>query len=171
MKRSVFFFVLLACMFGSAFVVKSQTPARPTSEQSLQELVTEVRQLRATLQRMNAAVYKGQVLLERLKLQQEQVTRISRELTEIREQIYDVRAARAKIREQLKQLKEGIETGVRDRGELAALNLEMEQLAEREERLIAREARFATDLDRENTALGSLNHQLNFLVDQEMAPK
>lgn len=59
---------------------QSKSVAGPTSEQSLHELVTEVRQLRATLQRMNAAVYKGQVMLERLKLQQEQVTRIAREL-------------------------------------------------------------------------------------------
>jgi hypothetical protein len=41
---------------------------------------------------MNAAVYKGQVMLERLKLQQEQVTRIERELRDTRDSLSDLRA-------------------------------------------------------------------------------
>ena len=171
MKRSMFFFVLFACMFVSAHVVKSQTVKNPTSEQSLQELVTEVRQLRATLQRMNTAVYKGQVLLERLKLQQEQVTRLSRELGEIREGIYNVRGERARIREQTKVVKEGVEAGARHPSELASLNMEMEQLVQREERMIAREARFAADLETEHAILNDLNNKLNALVEIEMTPK
>jgi peptidoglycan hydrolase CwlO-like protein len=171
MKRSMFFFVLLACMFGSAFAVTAQTPARPTSEQSLQELVTEVRQLRATLQRMNVAVYKGQVLLERLKLQQEDMTRISRELAETRESIYSARAEHFKLKEHVRLLKEGTESGVRHSNELATANSELEEVIQRQERLIARETRLAAELETARTALQDLNHKLNFLVDMEMAPK
>ena len=171
MKRSMFFFVLLACMLVPAHMVQSQTVTRPTSEQSLQELVTEVRQLRATLQRMNAAVYKGQVLLERLKLQQEQVTRISRELAEVREGIYNVRTERSRIKEHIKRLEEAVESGVQDRSAVAAANDELEQLIQREERLIAREARFALDLESERAVLNDLNNKLNALVEIEMTPK
>jgi hypothetical protein len=73
MKRLlVCLFVLVACtLFLTPASSFAQTPPA-TSEQSLQELVKEVRQLRATLQRMNATVYKGQMIMERLKLHQEQ---------------------------------------------------------------------------------------------------
>jgi hypothetical protein len=58
--------VFLIGVFVNASAQQSQREAvRPSSEQSLQELVAEVRQLRATLQRMNAAIYRGQVMLER----------------------------------------------------------------------------------------------------------
>jgi len=172
MKRSIFFVVLFACMFASAHAAKSQTVTPPTpSEQSLQQLVSEVRQLRATLQRINAAVYKGQVLLERLKLQQEQVIEISRDLTQVREQIFDVRAQRSRIREQMKSMQEGVEVGARHPAELAAVRNEFEQLAQREERLNAREARLASDLETERAILNDLNNKLNVLVEVEMTPK
>jgi uncharacterized protein YlxW (UPF0749 family) len=58
--------VFLIGVFVNASAQQSQREVvRPSSEQSLQELVAEVRQLRATLQRMNAAIYRGQVMLER----------------------------------------------------------------------------------------------------------
>ena len=84
---------LLVCLSVLIVCTLSLTPAKSfaqtptaTSEQSLQELVKEVRQLRAALQRMNATAYKGQVMLERLKLQREQVTLIERELRDTRDQ-------------------------------------------------------------------------------------
>lgn len=168
MKRSMFFVVLFACMFASAHAVKSQTATRATSEQSLQELVTEVRQLRATLQRMNVAVYKGQVLLERLKLQQEQVTLISRELTEVQETIYDIRGQRSRVREQMKRTKEAVDVGSRNVNDLAAVRIELEELNQREERLTARATRLQNELNVANTSLADLNHQLNVLVEVEM---
>ena len=167
----MFFVVLLACLFVPAYTVKSQTAARPTSEQSLQELVAEVRQLRATLQRMNAAVYKGQVLLERLKLQQEQVTRLSRELAEVREGISNVRVERSRMKEHMKRLEEAVESGAQHPRELAAANAEIEQLIQREEQLLGREARFAVDLEAERAILNDLNNKLNALVEIEMTPK
>ena len=170
MKRSMFF-LLLACVFVSAQAVKSQTVVRATSEQSLQELVAEVRQIRVTLQRMNAAVYKGQVMLERLKLQQELVMRISRELSEAREQIQNVRAEQAKTKEFITRLEAGVETGTKHPSELAAAKVEMDQLSQREQLLVTRETRLANELETERAKLNDLNDRLNALVEIEMAPK
>jgi len=58
---------LLVCLFvlvASFFVMPERalaqaTATRPTSEQSLQELVREVRQLRTELRRINSAMYKA----------------------------------------------------------------------------------------------------------------
>lgn len=171
MKRSIFFFLLFACLAVSAQTAKSQTAARPTSEQSLQELVSEVRQLRATLQRMNAAVYKGQVMLERLKLQQEQVMRIAHELATVREDVTELKAEQDKIKSLMGRVEAGVEAGIRHSSELAELNNAMEQLTQREQRLMVREARLANELEGERAKLNDLNDRLNALVEIEMAPR
>jgi hypothetical protein len=174
MKRSILFAVLLTCEFAyaSAQSVKTQQPTvQPSSEQSLQELVAEVRQLRATLQRMNAAVYKGQVLLERLKLQQEQVSRLSRELAQVREELQELRAAQQRVKEAIPKLEAGIEAGSKHPGELVELKRELEQLSEREQRSVVRETRLLADLEGERAILNDLNDKLNALVEIEMSPK
>ena len=57
---------------------------------------------------MNGALYKGQVLLERLKLQQEQVTRLSRELAMVREDVQELRSAQPRVKETLRRMEEGV---------------------------------------------------------------
>ena len=172
MKRCLFLFVLLTCVFAHASAQQPVKSAmRPSSEQSLQELVVEVRQLRATLQRMNAAVYKGQVLLERLKLQQEQVTRMSDELAHVREDLQEVRLHQKRIKEAIPRLEEGVQAGTRHPGELAGMKGELEELILREHRLTVRESRLATDLEGERAALNDLNDKLNALVELEITPR
>lgn len=174
MKRSIFFVVLLTCVFANASAqqaVKTQDAVRPSSEQSLQELVSEVRQLRATLQRMNAAVYRGQVLLERLKLQQEQVTRISRELTQVREEVQELRGVQQRIKEMIPRVQEGVDAGTKHPSEVMELKRELEQLSQREHRSMTRETRLAADLENERAILNDLNDKLNALVELEMTPK
>lgn len=173
MKRSIFFIVLLTCVCANASAqsVKTQEAVRPSSEQSLQELVAEVRQLRATLQRMNAAIYKGQVLLERLKLQQEQVTRISRELAQVREEMHEVRAQQHRLKEVLGRMEPGVEAGARHPGEVADLKGQLELISQREHRLAIRETQLAADLEGERAVFNDLNNKLNALVEIEMAPK
>ena len=172
MKRSLFLFVLLTCMFAHA---SGQQPVKgavqPSSEQSLQELVAEVRQLRATLLRINAAVYKGQVLLERLKLQQEQVTRISRELAEARENLSELRAQQPKKREMLRRIESGVEVGFKNPDDAARWRAEVEQSNLREQRLALRETQLASDLEAAQAVLNELNDKLNALMELEMTPK
>src|SRR5688572_29288719 len=152
-------------------LAQSKTAAQPTSEQSLQELVAEVRQLRTTLQRMNAAVYKGQVLLERLKLQQEQVTRISRELAVFRDDLQELRSAQQRMKEMLPRLEEGVTAGTKHQSEVAEMKRELESAALREQQWMARETRLAADLEGERAKLNDLNDKLNALVEIEMTPK
>lgn len=172
MKRSIFYVVLLACVCATA---SAQQPAAKTqqasSEQSLQELVAEVRQLRATLQRMNAAIYKGQVLLERLKIQQEQVTRLSRELAEVREAISELRAQDLKMKETLRRMEAGIDVGIKNPNAAEGWKGEIEQLGQRAQRMVARETQLASELEAARAILDDLNDKLNALVEIEMTPK
>ena len=167
----------IVCLFVSLFVVvetasaqTSTNASRPTSEQSLQELVKEVRQLRSTLQSINAAVYKGQVMIERLRLQQEQVSRTSRELTDLRENLSELRAQQHRLKELSGRVETGVETGAKHPGELASVKTELEMLSQRELRMAAREAQLSNDLELERAKLNDLNNRLNAL-ELEMSPK
>ena len=162
-------FVLVTSFFAMPESALSQS-ARPTSEQSLQELVKEVRQLRATIQRMNAAAYKAQVALERLRLQQEQVSRISRDLNDIRDNLSELRSQQNRLKELVTRTESGVETGVKHPGELAAIKAEFDTLNQRELRLSARETQLANELELERAKLNELNDRLNAL-ELEIAPK
>ena len=164
----------LVCLLFLFFVASDKALAqanasRPTSEQSLQELVREVQQLRATLQRMNTTMYKGQVMLERLKFQQEQVARMSRELADTRENLSEVRAGLTRLKEMLPKAETGVETGAKHPGELAGIKAELEHLKEREQRLMTRESQLSNDVELERAKLNDLNDRLN-AFELELAP-
>lgn len=174
MKVSLVCFLFLLVSFcvtpGKALAQATSTNAsRPTSEQSLEELVREVRQLRATLQRINSAMYKGQVMIERLKLQQEQVTRVSRELASIREELSEVRGRQSRFKEALPNMEASVDAGTRKREELQDLKMQLDVFKEREERLTTRETRLSNELELERAKLNDLNDRLNAL-ELELAP-
>ena len=164
MKLSLVCLLFLVLFFLTPENVLAQTnTSRPTSEQSLQELVREVRQLRATIQRMNTTMYKGQVLLERLKFQQEQVGRMSRELADTRENLSEVRAGLTRLKEMLPKTEAGVDMGAKHPAELAGIKAELEHLKEREQRLTTRESQLSNDLEMERARLNELNDRLNRL--------
>ena len=171
MKLSLvcFLFLLVSFLVTPENALAQANTSRPTSEQSLQELVREVQQLRATIQRMNTTMYKGQVLLERLKFQQEQVGRMSRELADTRENLSEIRAALTRLKEMLPKTETGVESGSKHPAELAGIKAEHEHLKEREQRLITREAQLSNDLELERARLNELNDRLN-AFELELAP-
>jgi chromosome segregation ATPase len=171
MKLSLvcFLFLLVSFFVTPQKALAQATASRPTSEQSLQELVREVRQLRATLQRINSAMYKGQVMIERLKLQQDQVARISRELAQIREELSEIRSHQSRFKEALTSMEAGVEAGTRKREELQDLKMQLETFRDREERMTAREMRLSNELELERAKLNDLNDRLNAL-ELELTP-
>ena len=162
MKLSlVCFLFLLVLFFVTPKTAMAQAnTSRPTSDQSLQELVREVRQLRATLQRINTTMYKSQVMLERMKFQQEQVARMSRELAETRENLSEIKAAQTRLKEMLPKTEAGVDSGEKHAAELAGIKAELEHLKEREQRLTTREAQLANDVELERAKLNELNDRL-----------
>ena len=170
MKLSLVCFLFLLVFFVSPEKALAQVnTARPTSEQSLQDLVREVRQLRAALQRINTTMYRSQVLLERMKFQQEQVARMSRELAETRETLSEIRAGLTRLKEMMPKTESGVEAGEKHPSELAGIKAELEHLKEREQRLITREGQLSTDLELERAKLNELNDRLN-AFEAELAP-
>jgi hypothetical protein len=154
-------FLLLTANSTIAQSVKPED--RPASEQSLKDLVNEVRQLRAMLQRVNQTAYKTNVVLERLKFQQEQVARLSRELDDVRENLADMRMQATKMKELLSRVETGVETGVKNPDDVTALKQEMQVITQRELRLAQRETQLMHDLAVERSKLMELNERLNTL--------
>ncbi|HJU94079.1 MAG TPA: hypothetical protein VJ656_14155 [Pyrinomonadaceae bacterium] len=171
MKLSLagFLFLLVSFFVTPERALAQANTSRPTSEQSLQELVREVRQLRAALQRINTTMYRSQVLLERLKFQQEHVARISRDLADTRENLSEIRAQQARLKEMLPKAETGVESGVKHPAELAGIKAEFEHLKDREQRLVTREAQLSNDLELERARLNELNDRLN-AFELELAP-
>ena len=171
MKLSLMCFLFLIVSFVATpeKVLGQSNTSRPTSEQSLQELVREVRQLRTTLQRINTAMYKGHVMLERLKLQQDQVARMTRELADTRENLSEIKSHQTRLYDLLQKTEAGAETGLKNPNEVANIKGELEMLKERDQRMAAREVRLATDLDMERARLNELNDRLNAL-ELELTP-
>lgn len=103
MKKSVTallpFVAMVLLLTASTAFAQTAAASHPTSEQSLEALVNEVRQLRAALQRANLAIYRSQVLLERMRFEQEQVSRLSRELNDTRDALMETRARLPKLKE------------------------------------------------------------------------
>ena len=169
MKRLVVcLFVLIVCtlLLTPASSFAQTQPA--TSEQSLQELVKEVRQLRATLQRMNAAVYKGQMMMERLKLHQEQVNRLELELRETRDNLSDLQSEEMKVKQMLNHADNGVKAGTTNETELVSFKAEYNVIRERQSRARLRESQLSLELASERNTLNVLNERLNMLLEREL---
>ena len=176
MKRSIRLAALtVAVLFLTGNLASAQSTnlgggARPTQEQSLQDLVNEVRQLRAMLQRVNTTVYRTNVVVERMKLQNELVSRGTRDLDDLRERLGDTRVEIMKLKDTVKQIEADAEAGVRNPEGLATTKLELENAIQRELRLVRRETQLTNDLSIERLKLFELNDKLNKL-EMELKPR
>jgi chromosome segregation ATPase len=80
-------------VFGTAMLASAQTsvPSRPVT---LEDVVAEVRALRADMQELQATGVRAQLLVARLQLQEQRIAGIARELAQAEEQLRGVEAAR-----------------------------------------------------------------------------
>lgn len=170
MKRLVVcLLVLSACaLFLTPAHSLAQAAAPATSEQSLQELVKEVRQLRAALQRMSANVYKGQVMLERLKFHREQVTRLELELRDMRDSLSELRGQEIKLKEMIARMDDEVGTGVVSEKERASFKAEFKAVNQRQHQAMMRESQLVTELEAERAKLNDINEKLNALLEREL---
>ena len=164
--------ITLLAMSYEAFA-QSTSPsasARPGPEQLLEELVKEVRQLRAEVHRLGIAAYKGQVLVENLRIQQAQVNRISRELSEVRERIEETRVKQQKLKALIERMEKEFETGMKSGEGMSEMKDELEAVKKSEHRLIEQESLLTSDLNVQRMKLAELEERLN-AIDKELVGK
>jgi hypothetical protein len=163
---------MLFCIIGlylftprQAYAQSSATSAqnRPNQDQVIREILSEVRQLRTEVQRLKASLYQAQVATGRLRLQQEQVSRLTREISEVREKIIETQARQVKLNGMIDETQKRVDAGVISPSELQKINSEVEELKRREQRLIDQETELSAELNAERVKLITLNRQLDEL--------
>lgn len=167
MKKSLILSALMLCAF--TFTQAQSTVSLPVTDQKLQELINEVKSLRAELQRMNANAYRTQILLERHKAQQEQVSRLTKQLADVHDQLSGVRDEQVKFKEFLSEAEKGREKGLVGDKELNGISAMIKDFQRREVTLTQRELQLASELNTEREALNDLTARLD-LLEKEILP-
>jgi predicted RNase H-like nuclease (RuvC/YqgF family) len=136
---------------------------KSSQEQIVRDILSEARELRAEVQRLKSSMYQTQVVIQRLRLQQEQIARLTAEISQVREKISEAQAGQAKLEAPLEETKKQVDAGVITPSELKRISGEIEELKRREQRLTEQEAQLSADLITESARLTTLNKQLDEL--------
>jgi chromosome segregation ATPase len=156
-------FALVALLvFGFPGMLPAQTPAPPRPA-TLDDLLAEVRALRADIQKMQDASVRAQLLVARLQVQEQRIAGIARDLAETDKQIRELEAARNPMAvEMLKGLSEQpMKPGEPDF--LAGLRAHLERIEHGDPVLTERQASLAKLLAEEQARWTAFNAQLEAL--------
>lgn len=159
--------VLTSLTASKAFTDSAAQPAQ--SDQTLQALLSEVRELRLALQRANLNTYHAQITIERMKLQQQRVDRLTSQLGDIRRQLADTRKALSQKSTELKgqEMTLAQETDATQRADreryIRSLKAEFEETTQKEQQEQGYETQFQAQLQIEQAKLNELNEQLDTL--------
>lgn len=174
MKRSTLSILGIGVfVFFAAHDSLAQTNLSPNAGGSkqdpvVQELLGEVRQLRIALQRISVNAYRGQVLVERLRLQQEQVNRLTQELTSTRNQISEMKSTQLGAKARLDETENQQEKGLASASLTSRYKEVLEDLKRREQSLSEREIQVSAQLETERENLTDLNKRLDALEVEMM---
>ncbi len=142
------------------------------NEQTMQALLNEVRQLRLAIQRSNLSAYRAQVIIERLRSQQQSVDRLADRLRGARDRIAHVKMGQTELQDELKKMEdrpnEGPESGMRERQD--SYKTRLGYLAQEETRLREDESQLAAQLQIEQARLAEINDQLDALQRELETP-
>ena len=154
-------------LFASGTVHSQSAGTQQRSDQLMIDLLKEVRLLRTDLRRLSASSYRAHTMIERLRVQQAQVNRLSQELNTVRDQLTAVRSKRSELKGSLPELQKRWENGLVPEAELTAIKTALTELDQREPELTLRESQLSTQLNLEREALEQINAKLD-AFEQEM---
>ena len=145
-------------------------------DQTLRQLLTEVRELRLAVQRATVNSSRFQMLIERVRVQQAHVDALSHQLENIHSQVAEMKAAKPQMEQQIKDAEDLLdrtpdpnahaELDSRIKGGKANLA----RLAQEDERLRNRETAIDTELQTAQAKLNELNSQLDALMGELKVP-
>jgi chromosome segregation ATPase len=163
MRRVCFFIVLF---FGMALATFGQ--ASSSDSQTLQALLTEVRELRKVLQVSIAKMQSAQIVLARLQIQEVAVTRASQHLDDARSRLAEVQLALKSEAAEIKHWEEdapnGNETQAQIEEAVKRVKSDMESATNLEQQRQAIETEAELQLRTEKDKLSTLENQLDELV-------
>lgn len=157
----------LAVLFVSTVPAQTEKPAE--ENQALRTLLSEVRQLRKTMQTTGLNAYRGQIILERMRLANEQVERMAQKLESARDDVEKIERTIPRFEEQTKVMETVLQQET-DIGKRARLEFELKdhkQQGERYKVLLTRarerEQQLSTDLKASQARLTELESRLDLL--------
>lgn len=176
-----FAFLILLCL-ASYSLLPAQTRERDDAPQAeggqvLQSLLSEVRQLRLTLQRAQVTAHRAQIAVERLRAQREHVDRLTSQLDQAQNEASTFKLSSAQMEEQLKEFENQIQQAPNAdrRAELQVgykgFQTLLAQQSERDTQLRDRQARLTEQLQVERSKLEEINNQLSVLEREMVLPQ
>ena len=161
---TVSFFSVLAVS-----TVSAQTEKPAEENQTMRTLLSEVRQLRKTMQTTGLNAYRGQLILERMRLANEQVERMAQKLEAARDDVEKIERTIPSFEEKSKVMETVLqqETDVASRAKLEFEIKQHKQQTERYKVLLTRarerEQQLSTDLRTSQARLSELENRLDLL--------
>jgi len=175
MKTSTMRFVLCVPLLVLliSIGVFGQTTTKPSSstadsDQLLKDILTEVRQMRTEMQRANIYSHRSQILLERIKVEQDQIVRLTRDVGEARDQLDAVRHQITRKQTEFEESTRMKNAGMMPERDWKIMKDQLEELQQREQNLQGRDAMVSTQLDVSKATLADLNKRLDDL-DREVS--
>jgi cell division protein FtsB len=168
-------FICLGRVNALAQGLKPDESAQADHDQTLRQLLTEVRELRLALERATVANTRFQMLIERLKVQQTQVDLLDRQVANIHDQLLKLKGAETDTNGRIKELESQL--GESSGEEHAAIEQALKEtrrslqsrVAEESQQLQA-EAESTLRLQLEQSKLTDINSQLDLLLKELKGP-
>jgi chromosome segregation ATPase len=170
--------VTFCCASPTGAQAQGNKPAESTQgdrDQTLKQLLTEVRELRLTVQRATVST-RFQMLIERVRVQQAHVDALSRQLENIHSQVADMKGAKPQMEQQIKDAEDQLD---RTPDPSAHADLEsrikggkanLARFTQEDERLRNRETAVDSELQAGEAKLNELNGQLDALMSELKVP-
>ena len=168
-------FLLLGILFvflGLAQTANGQNGKESEDKAAIQDLLTEVRMLRQALQslhRMNLDTYRSQLLVDRIRINREDVRRLTSSLNEARDTLFKTQNTIPQFVERIKLFESQIQLEV-DQQKRAQLEFEMKRTKESVEMyksqiepLKEKEQQLSADLNAEKAKVQELESRLDLL--------
>ena len=160
---------LISLTASKSLTQSAAQPVQSSGEQTLQALLGEVHQLRVALQRSNLNTYHAQITIERMKLQQQRVDRLTAQLADIRGQLVKTRASMSQLSTVIKNVESELarETNAARRADLEqsyrSFKAELEEATQKEQQQQEAETTLNAQLLLEQAKLTELSERLDTL--------
>jgi chromosome segregation ATPase len=160
--------VATVVLIGIAAVVAGQSvPLAPSATRaSLDDLLAEVRELRAEIHQAAGASIRTQLLVARLQLQEQRLNAVAQQLADVQNRLASVQQGQAAMRERLTATEESqARLPPEDRSEyqVQTLKRQLEQGQSREQELRAQESALSSRVATERSRWTDFSNQLDTL--------
>jgi DNA repair exonuclease SbcCD ATPase subunit len=174
MKRKailIVFALIIACLISGVSVARSaglpQDSKPPNDDKTLQDILNEIRLLRADLLRSTSAFHRSQMLLDRIRVEQDQIVELNRQLSETREKIGALNREQAKQRAAVEEAMRKRAVGAISDAAVNEVTAEYDSLDREQQILAEAEKRVNAAINAVQATLLNLNARLD-AIDREM---